>query len=229
MRTQSISDIELGRAISKAADQVGDANCYLEQSFDFERIVEELLSSSKARINAEASPFENELGENNACYLIARGEDGSLQGFVSVRILDIGSERLIGYWRRQFRRIYGQGQEVIQQENAAPPAYSIQGKTGFISDIFIEKSSRGAGRLNVTALMMAAIAVLATRWNPDWIYGFAKNRDVQRGLAGRYLTTGLYPNAVKWLSPPENRRDDDWLLCFSREDYHHTLKSYLDG
>ena len=228
LQNQFTTEIEISLAMAKAIAQIKASGRSVQQTENFEAIVEELHSSSKGRINDEASPYVNELSGLNASYIVVRDDRGRLEGFSAVRKLEIGEERLVGHWRRQFRRIYGKGTEAFEDADAPPPAYEIKGRVGFISDIFIEKTARGAGRLDATSILILAFGVMAVKWNPDWIYGFTKNRDVKRGLAARYLATGLFPSAVKWKVETPNRRDDDWLLCLSRTDYRYVLRRFLD-
>lgn len=222
------TELDISLAMAKAIGQIEAAGRSVSQTENFEAIVDELLASSKGRINDEASPYVNELSGLNASYIVIRDDMGRLEGFSAVRKLEIGEERLVGHWRRQFRRIYGKGAEAFFDGDAPPPAYEIMGQVGFISDIFIEKSARGNGRLDATSILILAFGVMAVKWGPEWIYGFTKNRDVKRGLAARYLATGLFPSAVKWRVDTPNRRDDDWLLCLSRSDYRYILRRYLD-
>jgi hypothetical protein len=201
----------------------------VEMSYEFEAIIEEIDQSSKVRINDEASPYVNELTGRNCVYLIVRDRNGRLEGFASLRLLQIGEEKLLGYLRRQFRRLYGHGQMAFDDKDVPAVVHRISGEVGFISDIFIERSARGQGGLDVGDLLVLAYAQAALRWRVDWIYGFTKDRDVRRGLAGRYFASRLYPSAIKWSVETLNRRDDDWLLCFDRDDYEYVLHRYVQS
>lgn len=217
------SEIVVANALTAVTSRIEATGRSVGQTSEFEKITAELLESSKARINKESSPAHSDLTEETATYIVVRSNEGRLEGFVSARLLMLGKEGLAGHLERQYRRIYGEGQTAFDASRLPNVTKDICGRVGFISDVFIERSARGAGRLDPTLLIILAYAVARLRWRPNWIYGFTKNRDVRRGLAGRYLASRLYPSAVKWCVETPNRRDDDWLLCLRDDDLDYVL------
>ena len=206
---------ELGRGLDiSATDQ-------------FEEVWAELIAnSSKGRVNDESSPFASDLNSGNTSYIVVRNDEGQIDAFVSVRLIELGASTLSIHLRRQFRRIYGAGREAIDLSCIAPILNEISGRAAFISDVFIDKPLRNVMPQSVMTILAQSLSVL--RWQPDWIYGFSKDRDVKRGLAGKYYSSRSYPGALKWLVETPNRLDSDWLLCWDRSDYSHTLRYFTE-
>ncbi len=219
------SEITVSKTLMAVTAKIENGGRTVEQTSAFEDVVEELLVSSKARINKESSPHYSDISDETATYVVVRDQAGRLEGFVSIRLLLLGKEGLKGHLRRQYRRIYGEGVDAIDPEQLPDVVHRVTGRVGFISDVFIERTARGVGRLDPTLMIILAYAIARLRWRPDWIFGFTKNRDVRRGLAGRYLATRLYPSAIKWLVETPNRRDDDWLLCLNSDDINYALEA----
>lgn len=195
----------------------------VEQTADFERLAAELEAGPKGRLNPEMHPGWSDLTEANAAYLVVR-DRGELVGFCALRAVDVGEDGLSGFLARQFRRLYGAGEDAFEVSGLPPAARTAKGRAAFIGDMFAVPRAR----IDITALAVLAYTVAAQKWRPDFIYNFTKNKDARRGLAAQYLNLGGYPAAIRWTRRPATRRDDDWLYVMPRETYMWLASVYAD-
>ncbi|MGB0411545.1 MAG: hypothetical protein ACPGFA_08170 [Pikeienuella sp.] len=210
-------------AASHALERLKKGGREVEQTTDFEKLVAEIEASPKKHVNPEMNPNASDLTSANAAYLTVR-EKGQLIGFCAVRQIIVGEEGLAGFLRRQFRRHYGAGQDAFEVSGLPPAAREARGPVAFIGDMYAVPKYR----VDISAFAMLAYAVAATKWQPETIYNFTKNRDARRGLAAQYLNLGGYPAAIKWVNRPATRRDDDWLYIMPRETYMWLFERYAE-
>ena len=216
-------ELTLAQAIAFADAKVRATGRNVKISHDFYGVADELAAQGKT-LNQESSPYHQELSPATTLYITVRNTEGELQAFCAARLIDVGSEMLSGYLDRLYRRIYGRGQPAIDINDMPPPAYKANGKIVFISDLVITK--RATGKVDPCDLMMLAIGLSSLRFDPDHVYGIVSHRNVNRGLAARYLCSGWFYGALRWIvdNPWSN---EDWLLLMPREDYQYTLRRFV--
>lgn len=237
-----ITTREIAEAVSCAAEQIRATGRGIETSTDFEAVWAEVVETSKGRVNKESSPHHSDLNAGDACYVVVRGDDGegAIEGFAAIRHFRLGHDNLAVHLTRQYRRIYGNGQEAIDHDRLADVIFSISGNVAQVSDIFVEKNARALlfknkgqskrhnkDRFSAQSLMAFAYGVARLDHDPDHVFGFTKARDAGRGLTTRYLATNTYPNAITWLVPTPNRRHDDYFLHMDRQSIGHVLRHFL--
>ena len=177
-------------------------------------------------ISAEADPARNQLTTENAFHITLRNRRGDLQAFGSVRCLQVGPEMLSGFLGQWFSRLYGNGAPAIHVKSLPHVTDRASGRILFLSNLYV--GSNIIGKIDVGPLALAGIGEGVRRFNPDHVCGFARHRDMIRGLAARYLCTGTYPGAVRWRVDTTPCRDDDWLLFMNRDDYQYALGRFID-
>ena len=213
-------ELTLAQAVAFADAKVRATGRTVEISSDFYELADELADQGKT-LNQESSPYHQELSPSNTIYIAIRNTDGELQAFCAARLVSVGSEMLSGYLDRLYRRIYGRGKPAIDIADLPPPAYEANGKIVFISDLIITR--RATGKVDPCDLMMLAIGLSSLRFDPDYVYGIVSHRNVNRGLAARYLCSGWYYGALQWLVdvPWSN---EDWLLLMPKSHFRYTLR-----
>ena len=216
-------DLAILSAASAALCRLRRSARVVQQTTDFESLVAEIAASPKGRINPEMNPANSDLTPANALYLTIR-EAGELIGFCAVRQIDVGEAGLGMFLRRQFRRHYGAGEDAFEISGLPPAALEATGVVAFIGDMYVDPKRR----VDLSAFAVLAYAVAATKWRPATVYNFTKNRDARRGLAAQYLNLGGYPAAIKWITRPATRRDDDWLYVMPRDTYMWLFERYAD-
>lgn len=216
-------ELTLAQAVAFADAKVRATGRSVEITDDFYRVADELSALGKT-LNDESSPYRQELSPASTIYIAIRGDDGTLQAFCAARLINVGGEMLSGYLDRLYRRIYGRGQPAIDASDLPPPAYKASGKIVFISDLVITKTA--TGKVDPCDLMMLAIGLSSIRFDPDYVYGIVSHRNVNRGLAARYLCSGWFYGALRWIVD-NPWSDEDWLLLMPREDYQYSLRRFV--
>ena len=56
------------------------------------------------------------------------------------------------------------------------------------------------------------------QFDPDWVFGFARQKDASRGLTATYLVARCYPFALNWRVETATRTDSDWIIGLNRKD-----------
>lgn len=216
-------ELTLAQAVAFADAKVRATGRSVEISSEFYEIADELSELGKT-LNQESSPYHQELSPANTIYIAIRDTDGALQAFCAARLISVGSEMLSGYLDRLYRRIYGRGKAAIDVADLPPPAYEANGKVVFISDLIITRQA--TGKVDPCDLMMLAIGLSSLRFDPDYVYGIVSHRNVNRGLAARYLCSGWFYGALRWLVD-NPWSDEDWLLLMPKSHFRYTLRRFV--
>lgn len=228
----NVSEIEIANVLAQISQRLAEPDGeelhkrrFLSQSADFEAVQSELLRNpNKGRINKEASPDFSDLTDKNALYVVMRDFEGKLEGFASLRHFQIGRGQFSSHLERQYRRIYGDGQDAFEVDHLPFIVDYMCGDVVFLSDIFINKSS--ARIIDPSDLSMASFCLALLKWQPAWLYGFIKHSLMSKGIAARYRMTSVFPFAVRWKVATPNRRDGDWLLAMDNDHLSYVVESY---
>lgn len=223
--SKPIDALDAATAIALARIRLWRHGARVMQSTAFERIHDEIVATSKGKLNLESSPYYSDLTEGDAAYIVVRGQDEQIIGFCSARRFSIGPAGLSDHLRRQYRRIYGAGEDAFHFEELPPLLHRISGSVGFVSDVYTGETIRSW--INPGTMTLLAYGQCIMGWGVDWIYGFTKYADARRGLAKYYSTAHVAPSAIRWRVQTPNRRDDDWFHCLSREDAGYVMRNYI--
>ena len=162
------------------------------------------------------SPRWHDFLHSDAFGLILRS-DGRDVGGVAARFTDLRDESLADYWARTYRRAYGSGASCPVRSPAPIVRNQMSGKIVYVGEMFIIPDMRGMKHLS--ALLVRYLQVLsAITWRPDWIYGFVRDADAQRGKANQYGFSIQIPVAQIWAVDRPDRSSGEHLVA---NDYQH--------
>lgn len=219
-----MTDIEIALIMAHIIRSARANGIQVEQRYDFENVCGELERTDKVHINLEASPYVIELSPQNAAYIACRNDDGKIVAFCAVRLVEVGAEGLSGYLGSLYRRIYGGGREAIDCAKLPPIAARASGRIALVSDLFVSKDG-GVGKVKPDDLMMLAMCVAKVKFAPKFMYGFVSHAQMRRGLVARYLSTSVFPGALKWIvESPWDRRD--WMILMDAEYFDYAIGAW---
>lgn len=210
-----------------AARQITAGGRSVKVAYQFENIAAEVCAGPKGRMSPENRPNLHRLTKDNCFYLTIRNEAGELDGFCAAHLFDAGAQSFPAFLSGLYARLYGGGRPAIFEEDMPPVADEMAGRLVYFGDFFLRQGAKGRNGVDPVAMSAYFFATVARKWNADWIFGFAKDRNIKRGLAAKYMAARLYPGAIRWRVEGENRFDQDWLLCSDRRDYAFALSRWV--
>lgn len=197
-------------------------------AYEFDDLAAEVIAGPKGRMSPENRPDLHRLTPDNCFYLTIRNEDDELDGFCAAHLFDTGAQSFPAFLSDLYARLYGGGRPAIFAEDMPPVADEMAGRLVYFGDFFLKQGAKGRSGIDPVAMSAFFFATVARKWNADWIFGFAKDRNIKRGLAAKYMAAKLYPGAIRWRVEGENRFDQDWMLCSDRRDYAFALSRWVN-
>lgn len=174
---------------------------------NFDEVEGIIQGSGKSYITPMGSPDRSLLTGENALWLGAfRGDEVLMLG--AARLEDLGSETVAGYWPRLIKWGYGE----TDFEFAAPRLqYDLGSRLVYFGDLY--SCAGGMNHRNVRAFTAIGHIMVQEKWNPDSVYAFIRDRDIERGAAGKYGFTDSEPVPFLWPSAPKPRSPSEWC-CY---------------
>ena len=156
-------------------------------------------------------------GGQAAGLVLTRG--GQDVGGVAAHYYDLGGQSLGDYWEESYRRLYGKGDASPVYEPAPLAETTITGKVVYLGQLFLTKAERDG--VVSAALLRYIQAFCVIEWTPNWLYGFIRAEDVERGKAAQFGFTYQVPFAQLWRKEPETRFSTEYLVANDRRHVCH--------
>ena len=191
----------------------------VEGTNDITKFENRMLEIGKKRNHAMISPSWHDFTQPEVFGLILK-KDGRDVGGVAARHTDIGRESLAEYWQRSYQRLYGEG-EVSPVHSAAPIAqHSMRGRIVYLGELYLSRPVRGTPFLTSSVLRYHQ-ALAAITFSPDWLYGFIRAEDINRGKGTQYGFSIQVNSAQLWHRSAPNRSETEYLVANDMDHLNH--------
>lgn len=181
--------------------------------YDADLVEEAVLA--KGRVGPEVRCCAGHGNLEPATLISLRTEAEELVGFCAVKSCAMRGRGLERYLFDSYREHYSGGRAPFRSGLMPEFVGFVQGDVAYIGDLWLKPTQR----LDISAFAIIAQAVAHRVHGAEWSYFFTRERNAMRGLAARYFAARAVPRAVRWLTPVEHRRDDDWLFVTRRDEY----------
>ncbi|MDX1711412.1 MAG: hypothetical protein R3316_09790, partial [Rhodovibrionaceae bacterium] len=173
----------------------------VEEDFDaFARVSR--TAPGRAPITPMFDPERSDLGGGKAFWIKGVDEAGDVVHLQAARVDDLDGMPLID-WLEGLWAFYADPAATAKAQEvcfcAAPMAMEITGRVAYHGEVWLRdgcNSFRGYGLGGVLPRM--AIAVALKRWQPDYMYGIAWPRIVEKGMARFYGYRHFQPHGAMW-------------------------------
>lgn len=145
--------------------------------------------------------------------------DGVDIGGVAARFIDLGQEPLSDYWARTYTRLYGVDQSPVM-DMAPLIQREICGRIVYLGEFYIKKGARGEPGVSAVILRYLQ-CIVALTWRPEWIYGFVRAEDAERGKAVQYGFTLQIPAVQIWVKQQSRRSSSEYFVANRYIDLAH--------
>ena len=213
--------IQLAEATAAASARLRANGRTIEQSTEFSRIDREIAEMEKGRVSPEMSWLHNDLTSSNAFYIVIRNAEQELLAVCAVRHYQLNNEDLSSFLERQCARLYAGGDEAIDTSLMPPMCREITGSVCYMGDFFVAREGRVSKAFNNSDFIILVYGLAMMQFDPDWIFGFIKQKNAIRGLPAMYLVARCYPFALEWKVKPERRVDSDWIIGLNKRDLNY--------
>lgn len=180
----------------------------LRRGDSFECLESLIRGSQKPALTEHFRTDANTYFPDQAFWIAVETFSGELVARVATRVDDLGSQSLLEYWRRYWKRCYpgATGGRAEIAENQPRFAAEIHGRIAYLGDLYVESKFRNKGV--ATALVKVAQIDAADEWNPDYVYGWMTPADVGSNLFPAYGFTSVHSAGIRWSVPPGTISDN---------------------
>ena len=174
----------------------------LRRGASFECLEDLVSDSQKPTLTEHFRTETNTYLPDQAFWIAVETFTGELVARIAIRIDDLGSQSLLDYWRRYWKRCYpgASGGHAEIAEKQPMFAAEICGRVSYLGDLYVEPKFRNKGV--ATALVKVAQIDAADEWNPDYVYGWMTPADVGSSLFPAYGFTAVHSSGIRWAIPP---------------------------
>lgn len=150
----------------------------------------------------------------------ADGRARRLVGMVGARRETLARGEFTSALSGRLNRLYGAAGRPALDDALTPPIFDeMSGRVAYVDGLHIEPEFRGAGGVNLRALLLLLFAYARVEWDFDWLYGFVRADHAARDDLATYCFASTYPAALVWNLPADDLSDDDIFGCSSRDDF----------
>lgn len=223
-----MAELETIKLAAICVERLKSKGYTVDQICDFSLVEKLSAKMGKDYITPIMSPKFHDFTRETAYWLFLR-EGEKVVGSVGVRFDNLSGENIQNFWSRIFARHYQELGSLPVRDAAGPICSDIAGKLAYVGDLFINPAARGS-RSTLAVLLMLSHCISDLKWDPDWIYGFMRERDVRLGFASKYGFTRQIPGAQQWAILPNSRPGDtEYFVTTCRSDRRHMTKYYSDS
>jgi hypothetical protein len=193
----------------------------VEEDFEaFARIARQM--PGRAPVTPMFDPRHSELRPGRAFWIKGVDASGDVVHLQAARVDDLGDMALID-WLESLQAFYARPMMSAAPHEvcfcAAPHAREIKGRVAYHGEVWLRDGVdgfRGFGLGGVLPRMAIAVALL--RWSPDFMYGIAWPKIVQKGMARFYGYRNFQPHGAiwNWQRTPQVLQGD--LIWLSRQE-----------
>ncbi len=213
--------IQLAEATAAVSARLRANGRIIEQSVDFAKIDREIAEMEKGGMSPENNRLNSDLTSSNAFYVIVRNANRELLAVCAVRHYQLKDETLTSFLERRYSRLYAKGGNALDTSLMPPLTDEIKGSVCYMGDFFIAREGRVSREFNNSDFIILVYGLMAMQFDPDWVFGFARQKDASRGLTATYLVARCYPFALNWKVETATRTDSDWIIGLNRKDLNY--------
>ena len=209
-----LTSLQTMRLLDRCRMELAKDGFHLRDNVDLRSVRALSEEMGKPYFTRFLSPSHSDLTVTN-CLWTWVFDGSSPVGMIGARYDELGDENLLRFAER---RLVGLTDEELPNEyvieNRLPfEATKITGRAIYIGDLCVVPRRR----VSVRCLTAAHLALILLRWRAfDWMYTFARDRDVKRGVVKDYLLTEVFQGANSWTVAPSAELGEHWLLLSSR-------------
>lgn len=203
------------KVISACLAGLRDDGYDVEESTDHDLCVGRIKPLGKP-LTPMMSPLQNDFTQGN-CFWSLLLRDGEVAGGICARFDMLGDETLGDFWRRQSRRLYGQGRADQITNISAFIDRDVRGNVVYFGDLVLGHEHRGRGS-HLRFFTMYCQMLAAIRWRADWQYSFIPEVHAKAGMAYNYGFAKAIPGAQEWFAAPGIRKTSEVCVISSRVD-----------
>ena len=212
--TRMLTNLQIVALLDRCRREFGEAGYTLRDSIALNDVAELSKRVNKPYFTDFLSPFKSDLTRSNCLWTwVFDGRDPI--GMIGARLDDFGDDNLLDFARR---RIVGLSGEDVSGDyrieyRLPEDAERVRGRVVYIGDLCVMPKRR----VSIRCLTAAHLALILLEWRRfDWMYSFARDRDMRRGAVRDYLLSGVAQGANSWTVPPSAETGEHWLLLSSR-------------
>ncbi len=209
---------------SECLSALKSAGFQIEAAADLGEFEKRLCEAGKVAAHPMISPDWHDLTAANSLGLILT-LDGVDVGGVAAMFVDLGAGSLADYWGRSYRRLYADGEKTPVFDPAPFIERNISKRVVYLGELFLKPGVRGVPGVSASAVKYIQ-ALSALSWQPDWIYGFLRKEDAERGKATQYGFTVQIPFFLRWTDPHQRRSPTDFFVANSFDDIAHIAERH---
>lgn len=147
--------------------------------------------------------------------IISKG--GKEVGGMAARRIGLGRDNLADHWAASYSRMYCNGEGAPVEDFNSVAVREITGDIVYLGQLFLVREQRN-GPINLGLVLHYAHLLCCTKWRPDWIYGFIRQKDILRGKAAQYGFTRQYVGPQNWVSEVNGRSSNEYLVALTYDD-----------
>jgi hypothetical protein len=198
------------KLVSRCRSELLETGIVAEENESLREIINIASKMGKPYFTDFLSPFKSDLTTANSCWLLFKSEDKPV-AMVGMRYIDLGQENLSDFADRRAVGLHYDDVKCEYFDRARLPsiAHQMRGKLVYVGDLFIADGWTGRDKMKrkiISTRCMSALclATVSLKWpETDWIYAFARDRDMRRGAGGNYRVIvksgSLSAACVKWV------------------------------
>ena len=207
-------------------DQLQRMGVTISTGTDFEEYRRLLATARPDHVLGEPfEPTKNDLGEDNAIWLIGRDSAGKIVHTQAMKRLNLAHMRLSDYLLRNLKEFEPSFIDIDYTRSRyrpGPGAKRITGSVVYHGEFWIG-GEKGQFRGTGLAPMLGRHAFLTalTRWQPDYSFGFVAKPLSYKGFAARFGYMHTEHNAIKYVLKGTGEVFEGMLGYMTKEDLYY--------
>ncbi len=229
--SDTINFLNVARYVSNLERQISKSGITLELRTDFGYLVRlcETLPD-KPSPTAMFNPLHHHIGPGNGFWIKGTSQDGEVVHVQAVRFDDLTGTNLA----REFEDLTAFYHDpVISAEvgetclSRAPITRAISGKVCYHGEMWLRGGEHGYRGQDLPSLLSRFIlAIAASKWSPDFVYGFGYDMLIKNGVMLSYGYWHMQPSAVLWHRPNRPKPLDVWLVWLTAKDLRDLIEHH---
>ncbi len=219
---EHIDTLALSRHIAGLDETARRAGIEIEIRTDFGHLMELCEGlPDKPEPTAMFDPMKTDIVSHYGFWLKGCDTNGVPVHVQANRVYDMNGTNL-GREISSLRAFYDSPGLAPEDEHcvcAAPMAERISGTVCYHGELWVRgQEPNYRGKALSRPLSRLLFGLVLARWSPDYVFAFAYDWTVMRGLPARYGYWHGQPGAVHWVRPYRDQPLDAWLLWLTRQD-----------
>lgn len=223
-----MNTLEIVALLDKCRSELEEQGLKARDDVPLEDVHKMARALKKEYFTSFLSPHTADLTEQNCLWTWIFNEADEPMAMIGARLDDLGDRPLPDFAKR---RVVGLSNEELPSGYVAADrfpkrAQEIKGLTVYVGDLKVLPGSKVSARC-LTALHLSLLLLKWRRF--DWMYAFARDRDMGRGAPKSYLLTEIHMGANSWTVPPTAENGEHWLLASTRKELERLVPILSDN